>query len=322
MPDDASPATASARPPPRHLHRCAAALTELRAPGDHAHATDGAAVRHPRLPTARRRPAPSARPATCRSSTGRSSSTAAPSRAGAAGRWIGIDGGLNTTGTPEGLRADAGSSGSTFRSLRMAGWGAPRPATRCTCTARTTMVPWSRAAGSGWMPAAPAPPPPPAAPASRCRAARENRIGGTTAAQRNVISKSNTWASTCTGQQQQPPGHHIGTDATGTLAAGNYIGIANYAVSPSTIGGPGGGGGQPVCRQQLEPPAGRHQPGQRQPPATVQGNTFGLSATQAAITRPRRRRSWSPASPALASAAPARAKATPFANASGAGVAR
>jgi len=195
---------------------------------------------------------------------------------------IGIDGGLNTTGTPEGLRADAGSSGSTFRSLRMAGWGASAGYALHLYNSDNHVVEgcWFGldASGAGS-----------AASTSRTgiavRGSSGNRIGGTMAAQRNVISKSNTWGVYLYGGSNNViQGNSIGTDATGTLAAGNYIGIANYAVS-SAIGGPAAGAGNLFAANSsnhllVDTNLGNVPAAS----ATVQGNTFGLSATQAAIT--------------------------------------
>lgn len=195
---------------------------------------------------------------------------------------IGIDGGLNTAGTPEGLRADAGASGSTFRSLRMAGWGTSAGYALHLYSSDNHIVEgcWFGldASGAGS-----------AATASRTniavRGSSGNRIGGTAAAQRNIIAKGSLWGIYLYGGSNNTiQGNFIGTDATGAIALGNAIGIANYAAT-STIGGAAAGAGNLFAANAthhllIDTNAG----GVPAASATVQGNTFGLSATQAAIT--------------------------------------
>ncbi|MCA9916265.1 MAG: right-handed parallel beta-helix repeat-containing protein, partial [Anaerolineae bacterium] len=66
-----------------------------------------------------------------------------------------------------------------------------------------------------------------------------NRIGGTTAAQRNVISASQTGVNLQNrARDNRVEGNYIGTDPTGTLAMGNQVGVnLGNEAEDNTIGG-------------------------------------------------------------------------------------
>ena len=79
-----------------------------------------------------------------------------------------------------------------------------------------------------------------------------SRIGGTTAAQRNLISGNGTGILVTNGSSTLMEGNYIGTNASGTAALGNTTGISLATADDATIGGAAAGAGNVISASALE----------------------------------------------------------------------
>jgi titin len=81
-----------------------------------------------------------------------------------------------------------------------------------------------------------------------------NTIGGTGAGEADVISGNQVWShgvSISGGDDNVVVGDKIGTDATGAVALGNYVGVEIDSSSGNTIGGTGGGAADVISGNRL-----------------------------------------------------------------------
>jgi len=195
---------------------------------------------------------------------------------------IALDGSANASSSSEALRLDSGSNASTVRGFRFSSWNGSDGYALHLFSSSNHLVQgnWFGLGADGL-----------ATVGTRNRSGvairgggTGNLIGGSNAAQRNLIANSTAWGVyiyACATSTVR--GNWLGVNATGNAAASNAIGVASYGAG-TVIGGSATGEGNlfgAATGQQLlvSTDAGAVPSAA----ATVQGNTFGLANNGSAL---------------------------------------